>query len=691
MGGNPLRFRRSKPGVGSRGERTGANALLLSLAGIALLLAPAGSGTAMTTRADLPPLIPRKILFGNPVKTAPQLSPDGTRLSYLAPSENGVLNVWVVTPGKQDDKPVTRETHRPIGNYFWAYDSRHILYTQDSDGDENNHLYSFDLESNAIRDLTPFQGITVANVLTDKHHPNEILVGLNLRDRRLFDMYRVDLTTGAVTLEAQNPGDVLSWTTDADFVIRAATVFTADTNTVVRVRDSKDSPWRDLITIPFEEGTFWGQVNGGSIIAGFSADGKGLYVASPLGSDTSRLVKLDTTTGKELEVIASDPKSDVDATGANRPRVLLNPDTFQVQAVGFYYLKPEWKVVDPGIQEDFRVLGRTHPGVLNLDSRDNADAKWIVSYTVDDGPTAFYLYDRAGKQAQLLYEDQPDLARYQLSKMKPVTFTARDGFKLVAYLTLPVGVPPKNLPLVLFPHGGPWFRDFWGLDPIAQLLANRGYAVLQVEFRGSIGFGKKYLNASTHEWGVGKMQHDLTDGVQWAIHEGIADPKRIAIMGGSYGGYATLSGITFTPELYSCAVDIVGPSDVAELFKSMPAYWGPVKKRWIHRTGDVENDPALNQRISPIYHVDAIRAPLLIGHGAHDPRVNIRNSEKIVSVMREKNLPVTYIVYPDEGHGFNRPENNLDFFGRVEEFLAKYLGGRAEPWEKVPGSTAEVH
>ena len=284
----------------------------------------------------------------------------------------------------------------------------------------------------------------------------------------------------------------------------------------------------------------------------------------------------------------------------------------------------------------------------------------------------------------------PALDGYALTTTRPVTYAARDGLVIPAYLTLPPGVEPRNLPFVIMPHGGPWARDSYGFDPWVQLLANRGYAVLQPNFRGSVGYGKAFLNASTEQWGVGAMQHDLTDGVRWAVAEGIADPKRVAIMGGSYGGYATLAGIAFTPDLYACAVDIVGPSNVATLFESMPPYWKVRKVRWRLRVGDVEGDAEFNRRISPLFHADAIRAPLLIGHGANDPRVKLSESEAIAAALRERNLPVTLVVYPDEGHGFARPENNLDFVGRVEEFLARHLGGRAEPWREVPGSSAEV-
>jgi len=370
--------------------------------------------------------------------------------------------------------------------------------------------------------------------------------------------------------------------------------------------------------------------------------------------------------------------------------VMVHPDTRAVQAVGFNYARNEWTVLDPAIEKDFKALAALHRGDFGVVSRTRADDRWIVAYTVDNGPVAWYAWDRAKQQGELLFVNQPELERYTLATMEVVVIKARDGMDLVSYLTLPVGVEHRNLPLVLNVHGGPWARDGWGYRPEAQWLANRGYAVLQVNFRGSTGFGKRFLNAGNLEWGVGAMQHDLTDAVAWAVGKGIADPKRVCIYGGSYGGYATLAGLTFTPELYACGVDIVGPSNVRTLLAAIPPYWAPMRATFRLRVGDVENDEDLNRRISPFFHAGNVRAPLIIAQGANDPRVNIKESDQMVEAMRARELPVTYVVYPDEGHGFARPENRLDFYGRVDEFLAKHLQGRAEPWREVAGATAEL-
>ena len=646
-----------------------AKGLLLALAAVLMAVAP-----VFSVSADTEPLIPRQILFGNPVKASPRISPDGTRLAYLAPSDKGVLNVWLRTIGKQDDAQVTNDTHRGIRIHFWAEDGKHIFYVQDLGGDENWHVYSVDLETKQVRDLTPYQGVRAANIMLDKKFPQQMLVGLNLRDRRVFDMYRVDLETGAVVPDTQHPGDVLGWVTDPEFQIRACQAQNPrDASTVVRVRDNRDAPWRDLAILPFGE-------NGG--VVDFAADGKSLYFTTSMGADTTRLVRIDAATGKELETIARDPKVDLGDA-------IIHPDTKKVQAVGFSYLKNEWRVLDPAIREDFAALAKLGRGEFYLGGRDRADKTWLIVYQVDDGPVAWYAYDRPTKKAELLFVTQPDLATYQLAKMEPVVIKARDGFQLVSYLTLPPGAKGR-VPLVLNVHGGPWGRDGWGFDPEAQWLANRGYACLQVNFRGSTGFGKKFLHAGDMQWGVGSMQHDLTDAVKWAVAKGIADPKKICIYGGSYGGYATLAGLVFTPELYACGVDIVGPSNVKTLFQAMPAYWAPFKRQFVLQVGDVENDEAFNRKISPLFHAENIRVPLIVAQGANDPRVNIREADQIVKAMRDKNLPVTYVVYTDEGHGFARPNNRLDFYGRVDEFLAKQLGGRFQPWEKIEGTSAAV-
>jgi dipeptidyl aminopeptidase/acylaminoacyl peptidase len=593
---------------------------------------------------------------------------------YLRPSDDNVLNVWVRTLGRIDDHMVTRDSLRGIRTALWTENNVDLLYLQDQGGNENFHVYITDSFGYHTRDLTPHPGVRARGILLHPRRPAQMLVALNLRDRKIFDMYRINLTTGAETLDTENPGDVEEWYADTAFVIRAALAANEhDGSRTVRVRDTATAPWRDLITWPFgERGSF----------VGFSPDGQGCYVTSSLGSDVTRLVKLDLASGREMEVVASDPRCDVGT-------VLKHPVTGALQAVSFNYLRTAWTVLDPSVAPDFAALAAVRDGDFEIVSRDRTDATWVVAYTVDDGPLTWYLYDRRTRQASKLFASQPALEATPLAKMQPVTITARDGRAMPSYLTLPVGVPGRRLPMVLDVHGGPWSRDTWGYSGTVQWLANRGYAVLQVNFRASSGFGKAHLNAGNAQWGQ-TMQDDLTDAVRWAIAKGYADPRRVAIMGGSYGGYATLAGLAFTPELYACGVDIVGPSNLRTLLSTIPPYWAVGRREMVMRMGEVEADSLFNHRISPLFHAERIRAPLLIGQGQNDPRVNVRESDQIVAAMRAHGLPVEYLLYKDEGHGFARPQNRLDFYGRAEQFLARHLGGRAEPFAPVEGSTAEV-
>ncbi|MBF0549417.1 MAG: S9 family peptidase [Deltaproteobacteria bacterium] len=619
-------------------------------------------------------LIPREVILGNPVRISVRISPDGTRLCYVAPSAQGVLNAWVKTIGRNDDSMITNDTHRGITHCGWAYNGRQLLYIQDKDGDENWHLYTVDPATKKSRDLTPFPGVRAQDFMTDKRHPDQLYIGLNKRDPKVFDMYRLNLKSGDLSLAAVNPGDVQGWVADHNLIIRGAVASNpTDGSTVIRIRTSAGSPWNDVITAPY----------GVELdLIGFTPDNQKLRVSTSLDSDTSRLVELDGRTGNPLRTIIANDQADLG-------EVMIDDDTHEVQAVSFTYLRRKWTVVDQSLKADFETLSKVKDGEMSIISRDLAKRKWIVTYNLDNAPYSYYLYDSQTKQAEFLFTHKPALEKFTLAKMNPVIIESRDGLKLVSFLTLPPGGQTKPERLVLLVHGGPWARDYWGYDGQSQWLANRGYAVLQVNFRGSDGFGEKFLNAGNGQWGTGGMQHDWSDAVHWAIKSGVADPKQIAIMGGSYGGYAVLAGLTFTPQLYACGVDLVGPSNVKTLMESIPPYWEPMKKQMLLRIGDAEKDQALNQRISPLFHVDNIKAPLLVGQGANDPRVKVAESDQIVAAMRQKKLPVSYVVYTDEGHGFVRPENRLDFFGRAEVFLAKYLGGRVEPWKKYPGSSVQ--
>lgn len=616
-----------------------------------------------SVRGELPPLIPRKILFGNPVKAAAQISPDGKLLAYIAPDDKDVLQVWVQTIGKEDARKLTADKKRGIRIFQWTYAPSTLLYQQDNDGDENYHIYSVNLDTNVVRDLTPFQGVRAEVTDLDRHFPNELLAGMNLTDRRVFDVYRIDLTTGAVVLDTKNPGDVIGWETDPKFRIRGAQAPTPDGGMELRYRDDDKSEWKKLLK--------WGPDDMDGGVVAFTKDGQSLWMRTSEGRDTLSLVKRDIKTGKE-QLIASNPGADVGG-------IIFNPITYEVEAVAFNRERVQWTAIDPKIKDDLEALKKGAPGEFSVVSRDRDLKTWVVAYSSDVRTTDYYLYDRPTKKLTFLFNVQPALAKFEMAAMKPVVIKSRDGLELVSYLTLPVGIEQKKLPFVLMVHGGPWARDAWGFNGQAQWLANRGYGVLSVNYRGSTGFGKKFLHAGDREW-AGKMHDDLVDAVQWLVKEGYADPKRVAIYGGSYGGYAALVGATFTPDLFACAIDVVGPSNLITLLKSVPPYWEPMKKLFAMRVGDLEKEEEFLKSRSPLFKADQIKIPLLIAQGANDPRVKQAEAEQIVAAVKKAGKPVEYLLFPDEGHGFARPENRLKFYAAAEVFLAKHLGGgRVEP------------
>ncbi|MBI3607939.1 MAG: S9 family peptidase [Nitrospirae bacterium] len=609
----------------------------------------------------LPTLIPRRVLFGNPTKTNPQISPSGTHVAYLAPVDN-VLNVWVGDLDGANARPVTHDCDRGIRLYFWAADGQHILYLQDVGGDENWRLYAVNLGTMTVRDLTPFPEVQVQVVDRDKHFPNELLIAMNKEDPRVHDVYHLDLPSGTLRLVAKNRGDIASWVTDAALRVRGATAATPDGGFELLVRDTEAGEWNPILK--------WGPDDSlNSQPVGFSRSGTSLYLEDSRHADTSRLVELDLATGN-LKVLADDPRY----VGG----VLIHPDTYEIQAVAFDRARTEWTVLDDAIHEDFAHIAQLHHGDFSIISRDHADRTWVVAFTADDGPAAFYAYDRSTRQGRLLFYSKPDLSAYPLAPMEPITVTSRDGFTLHGYLTFPPGLGRARLPLVVNVHGGPHARDTWGFDPEAQWLANRGYACLQVNFRGSTGYGKRFLNAGDKEWG-GKMHDDLVDAVRWAVDQGIADPRKVAIYGASYGGYAALIGATFTPDLFCCAVDVVGPSNLITMIQTIPPYWSTFIAVEHRRVGNPETETEFLKSRSPLFRVDRIKRPILIAHGANDPRVKQAESEQIVEAMKRKGIPYEYLLFPDEGHGFAKPENRLRFYAVAERFLAQHLGGRFEP------------
>ncbi len=617
-------------------------------------------------------VIPRTLLFGNPEKTSAQLSPDGTKIAFLAPDKNNVLNVWVrdvVNSGKE--MQITKDARRGIRQFFWQYDQKHILYIQDQEGDENWHLYQTTIDTQETKDLTPFSGIKVELLAKDPHFPDTILLTMNKRDPQSMDVYRLYLPTGELQMDTQNPGGVFSWEADHALQVRMCKSYLPDGSTLIRIRDHKDSPWRDWLQVgPMDSVE----------IQNFSADNQHVYLMSNLESDTKALYKMHIVS-KEKVLLAKDQEYDLST-------LFLNPLTYVPEMVSVEKEKPDWVVLDPQLKTDFHFLSTRCKGPFYLASRDIENQRWIVVSQSDQRPSHFYIYHRKTGSFDFLFSSQPELEKYVLSPMKPISFKARDGMILHGYVTLPSHKSSRNLPTVLLVHGGPWARDFWGLSSQVQWLANRGYAVLQINYRGSEGYGKKFLNAGNKEW-ANAMHADLLDGKKWMIEQGYTDPEKVAIYGGSYGGYATLVALTFTPEEFCCGVDIVGPSNLITLLQTLPPYWNPLKAVMDLRIGKLESEIDFLKSRSPLFKADQIKKPLLIAQGANDPRVKQAESDQIVRAMREKSIPVNYLLFGDEGHGFARPENRLKFYAATEAFLAKHLGGiqeaasAEENWESV--------
>ncbi|MFQ3651644.1 MAG: S9 family peptidase [Gemmataceae bacterium] len=571
--------------------------------------------------------------------------------------------------GEADAKQVTFDESRGISIYQWTFAPGILLYLQDNKGDENYHIFAVNVETGQTRDLTPYEKVRATPLGTHHDYPNDLLLTMNRRKPNLFDVYRVQLDSGKIQQEVENPGDVVGWVTDSNFRVRIAQAPTPDGGTELRYRSDDKRPFKKLLR--------WGPDDADGGVVGFTKDNKSIYMLTSEDRDTLALVQRDLASGKETE-IASNPKADASS-------VLLNPITCEIEAVAFNYQKVQWKALKDDIAADLKVLEAGAAGEPSLVSSDRDRKTWVIAYSADVTPVTYYLYDRTSKKLTKLFSAKPELDKYKLAEMKPVIIKARDGLELVSYLTLPPGIEAKKLPMVLMVHGGPWARDSWGYDATAQWLANRGYAVLQVNFRGSTGFGKKFLHAGDREWGA-KMHDDLLDAVAWAVKQGYADAKKVAIYGGSYGGYAALVGATFTPDTFACAISVVGPSNLVTLLKSIPPYWEPLKKLFSVRVGDLDDTKFLESR-SPLFKADRIKIPMLIAQGANDPRVKQAESEQIVEAIKKAGKDVKYLLFEDEGHGFVRPQNRLKFIAEAEAFLAKHLGGRFEPLEKGGSGT----
>jgi dipeptidyl aminopeptidase/acylaminoacyl peptidase len=620
------------------------------------------------------PLIPRKVLFGNPDRAAARISPDGRRLAFLAPVD-GVLNVWVGPIDKPAAaRPVTHDKLRGIRIYHWAYTNEHIVYLQDVGGDENWHVYLVDLAAGETADLTPLEAVNAQIAAMSHRHPGEIVVALNDRNPNVHDLYRIDLDSRERKLTEKNTENFTDYVVDDDLHVRFASRMLPDGGSEL-LRKEGDQ-WAKFTTVPREDTLTTHPI-------GFDKSGEVLYFVDSRGRNTGALTTWDLASREQTDLAAND-RADVG-------EVLLHPRENTIDAVSFNYQKKEWQPLDDGVKADFDYLATVADGEISVTSQSLDNEQWIVAYLLDDGPVKYYLYDRQQRKVTFLFNNRDDLEGQPLAKMQSEVIKSRDGLDLVCYLTLPPQAS-KPLPMVLDVHGGPWARDIWGFNPIHQWLANRGYAVLSVNFRGSTGFGKEFTNAGNRAW-AGKMHDDLLDAVEWAVNQKIADRDRIAIMGGSYGGYATLVGLTFTPDVFACGVDIVGPSNILTLLSTIPPYWQPMVQMFKDRVGDFtsRDGKAFLEEHSPLTHVDKIARPLLIGQGANDPRVKQAESDQIVGLMKQKQIPVTYVLYPDEGHGFARPENRLSFNAVAEAFLAEHLGGRYEPvGEDFAGSSITV-
>lgn len=627
-------------------------------------------------------LIPRRTFFSNPDHINVRVSPCGTYIAYIAPV-NDVLNIWI-TPRENiaAAQPISFDKGRGIRSFTWAHTGQHVLYTQDKDGDENWRLYCLNVTDKSIQDLTPYENVQARIEALSPKFPQEAIVSLNKRNPEYFDLYRLNLITGDSALLYENDA-FAGFMLDDTFELRFGFIMQSDGGNLIQQRVNQE--WQDYMIISNDDVLTTSPL-------GFTQDHQSLYMIDSRGRDTAALMLVDIK-NQSSQVLCEDSKSDIND-------VLCHPTTKEYQGAASYYFKKKWQFNDTQVSQDVDFISKKISGDIEIISRTLDDQTWIIAASLDQTGTLYYAYDRPSKTLTFLFNSRKALENLKLCKMHAVEIQTRDNLKLVSYLTLPLDYDPDQtgkttqaIPLVLSVHGGPQARDYWGYDAYHQWLANRGYAVLSVNYRGSTGFGKNFINAGNGEWSR-KMHTDLLDAVNWAIEQGIADPKKVAISGGSYGGYATLVGLTFTPDVFACGVDIVGPSNLKTLLESIPPYWKPVLDLLKIRLGGDPATPQGQKELadrSPLFKHENIVKPLLIGQGANDPRVKQAESDQIVEAMKKRGIPVTYILYPNEGHGFARPENRLSFFALMEGFLAENLGGVYEPVGKdFNGSSHQI-
>ena len=597
--------------------------------------------------------------FRNPEQSGFQLSPNGEYISFMKPWERR-MNIFVQKIGAEEAVRVTSATERDIPAYFWSGNDR-IVYLQDRGGDENYRLYAVSSDGTESRELTPFENTRVTIVDSLEEQDDFLLIGMNRRDQRLFDVYRLNLATGDLTLLEENPGDIAGWMTDHDGKLRVA-VRSDGVNTSLLYRDKEDEPFRNILTTDFRESV--------SPLF-FTFDNKKLYVASNLGRDKSAIFVFDPQTVEHEELLFEHPDVDVSSLFRSRKRKVITGTGFTTDRFRYHFFDEQRAALQKELEE------RLPDDEVVVASMSRDETKVLVYAGSDRTRGTYFFFDRETKDFRKLAELAPWLPKERMAPMKHVSYTSRDGLTIHGYLTLPLGKEPKNLPVVIHPHGGPWVRDGWGFDPQVQFLANRGLAVLQMNFRGSTGYGRAFWEAGFKEWGR-SMQDDVSDGVLWLINQGIADPKRVGIYGASYGGYAVLAGLAFTPDLYACGVDYVGVSNIFTLLETIPPYWELGRQMLYEQIGDPEKDKELLKAASPVFHADRITAPLFVAQGANDPRVKKAESDQIVEALRSRGIEVEYMVKENEGHGFRNEENRFDFYRAMERFLATHLGSLSE-------------
>ncbi|HRY33838.1 MAG TPA: S9 family peptidase [Bacteroidales bacterium] len=602
------------------------------------------------------PFIEMEKFFKNGEKSSFRISPDGKYYSYRSDFK-GKMNIFVQKVGDTAAVRVTSDTMRSIGMYFWKTDR--IVYLQDVGGDENYQIFSVNTEGTDLKALTPFPGVRSGILDAMRFVPGrekEMLVTINKRDPQYFDPYLLNIETGELNLVYENKENFDGWYTDNNGIIRMASK-TDGVNVTYLYRNNEQEAFAELLTTSFKE-SFSPQ--------NFDADNKNLYVLSNIGRDKVALVEYDPINKKEVKELFSNPEFDLSYIFYDEKRKVLAAVIWSAEKSEIHFFDQEWKKIYEGLQEQFKDYE------ISLAGSDDARTTGILSVHSDRLPGKYYVYDFATLKTTEVANPYPWIDENHMASMKPVKYTTRDGLTIHGYLTLPKGVEAKNLPVVVNPHGGPWARDEWYYNPEIQFLANRGYAVFQMNFRGSTGYGRKFWEASFKEWGK-KMQDDITDGVEYLVKEGIADPKRVAIYGGSYGGYATLAGITLTPDLYCCAVDYVGVSNLFTFMNTIPPYWKPYLDQFHEMVGDPVKDSVMLREASPVFHADKIKVPLFIAQGANDPRVNKAESDQMVEALKARGIEVEYMVKDDEGHGFHNQDNQYDFYGAMEKFFDKHL------------------